>query len=271
MVADRPAATSRRTPRRRPAGHRLAAAAPRSATSTSPSRITNRPWPASPSRIITVPGSTSWPSKRLSRSICCWWSNGLNSGDVASRFLSRRSRAKRSSRSASAGTSANRRAIAARLTSRRSASPTTRRTRVRGCSVTSAISPNSDPSWRRPRSTAVLPGAREHPHLAGGDEVERGAQLALPDHHVAVAGADQAQRLQRGREKLPRQLGEERDGQELLRVLRGRPTDHGPIARPAGDRRRIAGGVGRIGAISASRSTGACRAANFASAFAPCA
>ena len=107
------------------------------------------PGPTSPSRMTTVPGSTSCPSKRLSSSICCWWSNGLNSGEVASRFLSSRSRANLSRRSFSAGTSAHSRATAARSTSSRSASPTTCTDAVRGCSVTSAISPNSAPSCSR--------------------------------------------------------------------------------------------------------------------------
>ena len=63
-------------------------------------------------------------------------------------------------------------------------------------------------------------------------------ELALPDDDLAVDGADQTQRLDRRRKHLARQLGEERHGQELLRILDERRQVAGPVVRPARDRAR---------------------------------
>ena len=75
-------------------------------TSTSPESTTNRPWPASPSRITTVPGSHVVALEAPDEVHLLLVVNGVNSGDVGSRFLISRSRANRSRRSVSAGISA---------------------------------------------------------------------------------------------------------------------------------------------------------------------
>ena len=219
--------------------------------STSPSRMTNSPWPASPSRMITVPGSRSCPSKRLSSSICCWWSNGLNSGDVASRFLSSRSRAKRSRRSASdrhlVAQARHRDAIdleqvglAHDLDGRGTRLLGDQRHLAEQRALVQA------PAFDR----LVVAGARHHAHLAARDEVERGAELAFADHHVAVAGAHQAQRRDRRREQLARQLRKERHRQELLRVLDERGQVAGARVRARPRWRAGSAAAGRTGSIS---------------------
>ena len=183
--------------------------------------------------MTTVPGSRSWPSKRLSSSICCWWSNGLNSGDVASRFLSRRSRAKRSSALVQdrdlGAQSPDRRAIdleqvglADDLDRRRARLLGDERHLAEQRALVQARRARRPCCGRRARPRA--PRRR--------DEVEGRAQLALPDHDLAVDGADQAQRLDRRRKHLARQLGEERHRQELLRVLDERRTGRRPDRAP---------------------------------------
>ena len=139
--------------------------------------------------------------------------------------MSSRSRAKWSSRSASTGTAAVSSATAARLTSSRSASSDhldRRRARLVGQERHLAEQRPLEQAGqldRAGRSAGHRLSARDHPHLARGDEVEGRPGLALAEDHVAVARAQQTRHPHRRREQLRRQLGEEGDRQELLRVL----------------------------------------------------
>ena len=222
--------------------------------------------------MTTVPGSRSWPSKRLSSSICCWWSNGLNSGDVASRFLSSRSRANLSRRSFRIGTSAHSRPTAVAIDLEQVGLADDlhrRRARLLG-DQRHLAEQRALVQARRARRPCC--GRRARPPAPRRSRRSRTPcpSWPLPDDDVAVAGAHQAQRLDRHRET-PRAAARKRTARAETapgtgRTRTGRRPDRARGARRRPDRPRPAG----IGAISASRSTGACRAANFASAGASC-
>ena len=121
-------------------------------TSSSPARTTNRPRPISPSRMTSVAGAISWPVKRRARSSRCCGEKGRNSGEVASRFLSKRSRVNRCSTSATALSSPARARNALQPSSITSTSVSASTVATRGWAETSASSPKMDPSPRRPSS-----------------------------------------------------------------------------------------------------------------------
>ena len=129
-----------------------------------------------------MPAATSWPSKRRIRSICCWRLNGRKSGEVASRFLSRRSRANWSSA---------RRASGARPPAPRGASRAEledvglvdhlhrRRAGLRG--QQRHLAEQRALVQARALGLPAPAVGREDAHLAGADQVEGHAGLALAD------------------------------------------------------------------------------------------
>ena len=85
--------------------------------------------------------------------------------------------------------------------------------------------------------------AREHAQLAAGDEVERRADLALADHQLAVAGAHQAQRLRwpsgTAPAAAPRRTARAGTARGIARTPSGRARVPAPAApAPRGRRRR---------------------------------
>jgi hypothetical protein len=133
---------------------RVPSGTPRAPTSSSPASTTNRPRAllalADDDRAgdDVVAGEAAQEVALLTRV------NGRNSGLVAIRLASRRSRVKACSASATAGSSSARPASAALPTSSRSASVTASTEARRGCADNSAISPNTAFSPSRASSVA---------------------------------------------------------------------------------------------------------------------